>query len=156
MAAAPPALGKRESDLGSTMTHDESETQIATIMHDMMAAQKIVSGKTQRAACCWSEEDPKIEVARRRLEQGGIALFIRQQHASARRKRPPLRIWIPQKIRRSWSKFQSRGYAFVSYETVEQANAAITNLHNMTVDSRTLRVELARADKEAASGAKPY
>jgi RNA recognition motif-containing protein len=51
---------------------------------------------------------------------------------------------------------QSRGYAFVSYETVEEANAAITNLHNMTVDSRTLRVELARADKEAASGAKPY
>ena len=29
---------------------------------------------------------------------------------------------------------QSRGYAFVSYETVEHANAAITNLHNMTVD----------------------
>ena len=47
---------------------------------------------------------------------------------------------------------QSRGYAFVSYETVEMANTAITNLHNMTVDSRTLRVELARADKEA----KPY
>ena len=51
---------------------------------------------------------------------------------------------------------QSRGYAFVSYETVEHANVAITNLHNMTVDSRTLRVELARADKEATSGAKPY
>jgi hypothetical protein len=38
----------------------------------------------------------------------------------------------------------------------DAATAAITNLHNMTVDSRTLRVELARADKEAASGAKPY
>jgi len=28
---------------------------------------------------------------------------------------------------------QSRGYAFVSYETVEQAKAAIAKLHNMTV-----------------------
>lgn len=48
---------------------------------------------------------------------------------------------------------QSRGYAFVSYETVEHANAAIASLHNMTVEGRALRVELARADKEAA---KPY
>ena len=116
MAAAPPGLGKRESEFGSSavlpMSADESETQIATIMHNMMAAQKVVRGKSQKATCCWSEEDPKIEVARRKLEQGGIALFIRQQHAKARRKRPPLRIWIPQKIRRSWSKFQSRGYVF--------------------------------------------
>ena len=47
---------------------------------------------------------------------------------------------------------QSRGYAFVSYETIEMANNAIANLHNMTVDGRALRVELARSDKEA----KPY
>ena len=43
-------------------------------------------------------------------------------------------------------------YAFVSYETVEMANNAIAHLHNMTVEGRALRVELARADKEA----KPY
>ena len=44
----------------------------------------------------------------------------------------------------------------VDAKHVEQAKAAIAKLHNMTVDSRALRVELARADKEAASGAKPY
>ena len=27
----------------------------------------------------WTEEDPSVEVARRKLEQGGTALFIREQ-----------------------------------------------------------------------------
>ena len=47
----------------------------------------------------------------------------------------------------------SRGYAFVSYETVEEAEKAIAALHNMTVEGRALRVEVARADREAS---KPY
>ena len=50
---------------------------------------------------------------------------------------------------------QSRGYAFVSFETIEGAEKAIAGLHNMMVAGRALRVELARADKEAAA-AKPY
>jgi len=48
----------------------------------------------------------------------------------------------------------SRGYAFVSYETVEEAERAIAALHNLTVEGRALRVEVARADREA--GSKPY
>ena len=48
----------------------------------------------------------------------------------------------------------SRGYAFVSYDTVEEANVAKEALHNMTVEGRALRVELARSDKEASN--KPY
>lgn len=48
----------------------------------------------------------------------------------------------------------SRGYAFVSYENIEAANACVSGLHNMTVEGRQLRVELARADKEG--GSKPY
>ena len=49
---------------------------------------------------------------------------------------------------------QSRGYAFASFEAVEGADRAIAGMHNMMVAGRALRVELARADKEAA--AKPY
>ncbi|KAL1504364.1 hypothetical protein AB1Y20_010770 [Prymnesium parvum] len=46
----------------------------------------------------------------------------------------------------------SRGYAFVSYETVEEAERAIAALHNYIVENRALRVEVARADRES----KPY
>lgn len=46
----------------------------------------------------------------------------------------------------------SRGYAFVSYDTAESAQKAITALHNMTVEGRALRVEVAKADKAD----KPY
>ncbi|KAL3927228.1 MAG: hypothetical protein SGPRY_002924 [Prymnesium sp.] len=46
----------------------------------------------------------------------------------------------------------SRGYAFVSYETVEEAERAISALHNFSVEGRALRVEVARADRES----KPY
>jgi len=48
----------------------------------------------------------------------------------------------------------SRGYAFVSYETVEEAQVATSALHNMVLDGRALRCELARSDKDAP--AKPY
>lgn len=43
-------------------------------------------------SCKWSEEDPQIEVARRKLEQGGTALFVREQQvwAGTRKKREPL------------------------------------------------------------------
>jgi RNA recognition motif-containing protein len=47
---------------------------------------------------------------------------------------------------------QSRGYAFVSYETIEEAQKAIDALHNFTVEGRALRVEVARSDRDA----KPY
>lgn len=46
----------------------------------------------------------------------------------------------------------SRGYAFVSYDTVESAEKAISELHNLSVEGRALRVELARSDKAE----KPY
>uniref|UniRef100_A0A6S9SJX0 RRM domain-containing protein n=1 Tax=Chrysotila carterae TaxID=13221 RepID=A0A6S9SJX0_CHRCT len=46
----------------------------------------------------------------------------------------------------------SRGYAFVSYDTVEAAENAIANMNNMTVEGRQLRVEVGKADK----GEKPY
>ena len=38
---------------------------------------------------------------------------------------------------------QSRGYAFVSFRTVEQANAAIAALHGLNVEGRALRVSSA-------------
>ncbi len=49
----------------------------------------------------------------------------------------------------------SRGYAFVSYETVEQANKAMSALHNLAVEGRSLRCEIARSDREQG-GSKPY
>jgi len=48
----------------------------------------------------------------------------------------------------------SRGYAFVSYDTVEEAEKAVAALHNLTVEGRALRVEVARADRESAG--RPY
>jgi len=48
----------------------------------------------------------------------------------------------------------SRGYAFISYETLEQAECAITSLHNLSVEGRALRCEVARSDRD--STAKPY
>ena len=48
----------------------------------------------------------------------------------------------------------SRGYAFVSYETVDEAKAAMAALHDHVVEGRALRCELTRQDKDG--GAKPY
>jgi len=51
----------------------------------------------------------------------------------------------------------SRGYAFVSYETIEEANVAIAGLHNMSVEGRAMRCEVARSDRDGGgAGAKPY
>ena len=49
----------------------------------------------------------------------------------------------------------SRGYAFVSYETVAEAEMARSALHDCVVDGRALRVELTRADKEDGPGRGP-
>jgi RNA recognition motif-containing protein len=49
----------------------------------------------------------------------------------------------------------SRGYAFVSYDTVAEADAARAALHDYVVEGRALRCELTRQDKEVG-GAKPY
>ena len=45
----------------------------------------------------------------------------------------------------------SRGYAFVSYETLLEAEAAQSALHNYVVEGRALRCEVARSDKEGGS-----
>lgn len=51
----------------------------------------------------------------------------------------------------------SRGYAFVSYETIEEANAAKAALHDQVVEGRAMRCEVTRQDRESASGgARPY
>ncbi len=52
----------------------------------------------------------------------------------------------------------SRGYAFVSFGTIEEADKAIAGLHNMVIEGRSLRCELTRTDKEGSSGSghKPY
>ena len=42
----------------------------------------------------------------------------------------------------------SRGYAFVSYDEPDAAQKAIAALHNLSVEGRSLRVEVARADKD--------
>ena len=49
----------------------------------------------------------------------------------------------------------SRGYAFVSYNTLEEANSAISGLHNMSVEGRSLRCEVARQDRDGG-GNRPY
>jgi hypothetical protein len=49
----------------------------------------------------------------------------------------------------------SRGYAFVSYETVEEANVAMSALHNLAIEGRALRCEVARSDREQG-GSRPY
>lgn len=45
----------------------------------------------------------------------------------------------------------SRGYAFVSYRQAEDAQKAISSLHNLSIEGRALRVEMSKSD-----GAKPY
>ena len=50
----------------------------------------------------------------------------------------------------------SRGYAFVSYDTVAEADAARSSLHDHVVEGRALRCELARSDKEGTTASKPY
>ena len=49
----------------------------------------------------------------------------------------------------------SRGYAFVSYETIEEANVAMSALHNLAIEGRALRCEVARSDREQG-GSRPY
>lgn len=49
---------------------------------------------------------------------------------------------------------QSRGYAFVSYETVAEADNAKATLHDQVIEGRALRCELTRQDKDTSS--KPY
>ena len=46
----------------------------------------------------------------------------------------------------------SRGYAFVSYDTVEEANVAKEALHNMTVEGRALRPEASVSGYEIHMG----
>ena len=48
----------------------------------------------------------------------------------------------------------SRGYAFVSYETVAEADAARAGLHDRIVEGRAVRCELTKQDKAETS--KPY
>jgi len=43
----------------------------------------------------------------------------------------------------------SRGYGFVSFETVEEAEKAIGGIHGMVVQGRALRVEKVKADEES-------
>ena len=50
----------------------------------------------------------------------------------------------------------SRGYAFVSFQTLEEANSAISGLHNMSVEGRSLRCEVARQDREGGASSRPY
>ena len=45
----------------------------------------------------------------------------------------------------------SRGYAFVSYDTLQEAEAAMSSLHNYVVEGRALRCEVARSDKDGGS-----
>ena len=65
-------------------------------------------------SCKWSEEDPQIEVARRKLEQGGTALFVREQQvwAGTRKKREPLLARARRTLNRNWLRFRYRGYLF--------------------------------------------
>ena len=64
-------------------------------------------------SCKWSEEDPQIEVARRRLEQGGTALFVREVQAwQPHKKRLPLLLRGRRALGRNWSRFKYRGYLF--------------------------------------------
>jgi hypothetical protein len=49
----------------------------------------------------------------------------------------------------------SRGYAFISFESVAEADTVLSSLHNQIVEGRALRCELVRADKEGG-GSKPY
>ena len=46
----------------------------------------------------------------------------------------------------------SRGYAFVSFETIEEAEKAIAGLHSRVVEGRALRCEVARSDREGGPG----
>jgi hypothetical protein len=48
----------------------------------------------------------------------------------------------------------SRGYAFISYATVAEANVAQSALHSVVIDGRHLRCELTRQDRDGAS--RPY
>lgn len=48
----------------------------------------------------------------------------------------------------------SRGYAFVSFDTLEEAKSTISGLHNLALEGRNLRCEVARSDRDAS--AKPY
>jgi hypothetical protein len=46
----------------------------------------------------------------------------------------------------------SRGYGFVSYETVEEADKAIAGIHGTVVQGRALRVEKVKADEDQQRG----
>ena len=61
----------------------------------------------------WTEEDPSVEVARRKLEQGGTALFIREQAwAQARTQRVPWTVRARRTLQKNWLLFRYRGYLF--------------------------------------------
>lgn len=47
---------------------------------------------------------------------------------------------------------RSRGFGFVTYNNAEEANDAIQNLHEQTLDGRRIKVNIANA-KPAAAGA---
>ena len=71
------------------------------------------SQQLQKTAYQWTEEDPKIEVARRRLEQGGTALFVReQQHAMSRKVYVPPMVRLQRALKTNWLLFRYRGYVF--------------------------------------------
>ena len=71
------------------------------------------SQQLHKTAYQWTEEDPKIEVARRKLEQGGTALFDReQQHAMSSQVYVPPRARLQRALKTNWLLFRYRGYVF--------------------------------------------
>lgn len=50
----------------------------------------------------------------------------------------------------------SRGYAFVSFDSVEEANQARAALDSYVIEGRALRCELTKQDKDPHAGARPY
>ena len=51
----------------------------------------------------------------------------------------------------------SRGYAFISFESVGEADKVKAGLHDCVVEGRSLRCELTRQDKDGGpGGARPY
>ena len=76
-------------------------------------ASKQKSQQLQKTANQWNEEDPKIEVARRRLEQGGTALFVReQQYAMSRKVYVPPMKRMQRALKKNWLLFRYRGMVF--------------------------------------------
>ncbi|KAF8735001.1 hypothetical protein AX14_002959 [Amanita brunnescens Koide BX004] len=51
---------------------------------------------------------------------------------------------------------RSRGFGFVTYSSTDEANSAIQNLHEQTLDGRRIKVNIANAKPAAAAGGGGY